>query len=281
METLFQRFTACLRPAGRFQGYRLLAADGSDLKSVVYPGDPASYRPGTARQLEQQGLVVPASYYRVPPQMTFYDLEPKGTGFAALSFRIVRIETENSDTELLITNLAPKCFPPAALKRLYAMRWGIETSFRSLKYAVGLIHLHAKKPDLVLQEIFAGFLIFNFTQASIWTVDTAQGASNQCRVNFSDAVFACCVLSSQSLSPIRSRSFGENCSLSALVEPRQGQKLRATAFPPATPPHAEPLFTLLFQAESTPSGFAVYFSLPQFLLLFFEPPGPLASVLAY
>ena len=50
METLFQRFTACLRPAGRFQGYRLLAADGFDLKSAAYPGDPASYRPGTARQ---------------------------------------------------------------------------------------------------------------------------------------------------------------------------------------------------------------------------------------
>ena len=54
--------------------------------------------------------------------MTFDDLEPKSTGFAALSFRIVRIETENGDTELLITNLDPKCFPPAALKRLYAMR---------------------------------------------------------------------------------------------------------------------------------------------------------------
>ena len=26
METLFQRFTACLRPAGHFQGYRLLLA---------------------------------------------------------------------------------------------------------------------------------------------------------------------------------------------------------------------------------------------------------------
>ena len=304
METLFRRFTACLRPAGRFQGYRLLAADGSDLKSAAYPGDPASYRPGTerqhgwnlwhlnalydlqngiytdvlvqkeheknekaalcamvdrsavsgpvilladrgyeacnnlahlerkgwnylirlrdknravayglklpdtaqfdipvqitlgrltVRQLERQGLIVPASYYRLPPQMTFDDLAPKSTGFAVLSFRIVRIETENGNTELLITNLDSKRFPPAALKRLYTMRWGIETSFRSLKYAVGLIHLHAKKPDLVLQEIFASFLIFNFTQASIWAVDTAQGASKyQCHVNFSDAVFACC-----------------------------------------------------------------------------------------
>ena len=145
------------------------------------------------RQLERQGLAVPDSYYRVPPQMTFDDLEPESSGFAALSFRIVRIETENGDSELLITNLDPKRFPPEALKRLYAMRWGIETSFRSLKYAVGLIHLHAKKPDLVLQEIFAGFLIFNFTQASVWAVDTAQGVSKyQYRVNFSDAVFACC-----------------------------------------------------------------------------------------
>lgn len=312
METLYQRFTACLRPAGRFQGYRLLAADGSDLKSAAYPGDPASYRPGTerqhgwnlwhlnalydlqngiytdvivqkehekdekaalcamvdrspvsgpvilladrgyescnnlahlegkgwnylirlrdknravayglklpdaaqfdisvqitlgrltARQLEQQGLAVPASYYRVPPQMTFDDLEPESSGFAALSFRIVRIETENRDSELLITNLDPKRFPPAALKRLYAMRWGIETSFRSLKYAVGLIHLHAKKPDLVLQEIFASFLIFNFTRASIWVVDAAQSASKyHCRVNFSDAVFACCAFLRQPIS---------------------------------------------------------------------------------
>lgn len=155
----------------------------------------------TARQLEQQGLVVPASYYRIPPQMTFDDLEPGNTSFSVLSFRIVRIKTENNDTELLITNLGPKCFPPAALRRLYAMRWGIETSFRSLKYAVGLIHLHAKKPDLVLQEIFASFLIFNFTQASIWIVDTAQGASKyQCRVNFSDAAFACCAFLREAIS---------------------------------------------------------------------------------
>lgn len=131
----------------------------------------------TARQLEQQGLAVPASYYRVQPQMTFDDLEPESSGFAALSFRIVRIETENSDSELLITNLDPKRFPPAALKRLYAMRWGIETSFRSLKYAVGLIHLHAKKPDLVLQEIFSSFFIFNFPQVSIWAADAALSAS--------------------------------------------------------------------------------------------------------
>ena len=39
------------------------------------------------------------------------------------------------------------------IKRLYAMRWGIETSFRNLKHTLGLLHLHAKKVEFVLQEI--------------------------------------------------------------------------------------------------------------------------------
>ncbi len=58
---------------------------------------------------------------------------------------------------------------------------------------MGLIHLHAKKPDLVLQEVFASFLIFNFSQAAAWAVDVSQGTATYKRhVNFSDAVFACC-----------------------------------------------------------------------------------------
>ncbi len=50
LETLFHHFTSFLRPEQTFCGYRLLAVDGSSLKSVAYPEDPASYRPGTSRQ---------------------------------------------------------------------------------------------------------------------------------------------------------------------------------------------------------------------------------------
>ena len=304
LEALFHRFTALLRPEKTFRGYRLLAVDGSSLKSAAYPEDPASYRPGTPRQhgwnlwhmnalfdlengiytdlivqkehekneckalcqmadrsrisgkvilladrnyescnnlahlkrrgwnylirvrdkgraiaygtllpdqpefdiplqltlgrltprqLEAKGIAVPASYYRLPSAMTFDFLEPDSTDFYEISFRIVRFQTSGGKMETLITNLDPEQFPLSALKTLYARRWGIETSFRSLKYAVGLIHLHAKKPDLVLQEIFASFLIFNFTQASTWAADISQGNSKYKRhVNFSDAVFAYC-----------------------------------------------------------------------------------------
>lgn len=127
---------------------------------------------------------VPASCYRVPPQMTFDDIEPKSTGFAALSLTSLYHALGNRD------------FLPQPEIR----RWPHPSSCEEA----------GPRPS----GDFASFLIFN----------------------------------------------QQNYSLSAPVEPRQGLKSRATAFPPAAPPHAEPLFTLLFQTEFPPSGFAVYFS---------------------
>ncbi|MCI8680750.1 MAG: transposase [Oscillospiraceae bacterium] len=124
----------------------------------------------TPRQLETRGIAVPKPYYRIPPTITFDFLESNSPDFYEISFRVVRLQTDSGNTETLVTNLGSDRFPLAALKVLCARRWGIETSFRSLKYAVGLIHLHAKKPDLVLQEVFANFLVFNFTQAAAWAV---------------------------------------------------------------------------------------------------------------
>ena len=153
----------------------------------------------TRQQLGARGIANPEPYYRVPPSMVFDFLEPGSPDFYELSFRIVRLQTASGKTETLITNLDSRQFPVSALGQLYAMRWGIETSFRGLKYAIGLIHLHAKKPELVLQEIFASFLIYNFTQAAAWAVDASTGASKYKRhVNFSDAVFACCAFLRQS-----------------------------------------------------------------------------------
>lgn len=40
------------------------------------------------------------------------------------------------------------------LSRLHFSQWGIETSFRQLKYTVGLSSFHAYKPEYVKQEIW-------------------------------------------------------------------------------------------------------------------------------
>ncbi|WP_454192787.1 transposase [Paenibacillus sp. Marseille-Q7038] len=50
------------------------------------------------------------------------------------------------------------------MKSIYNMRWGIETSFRALKYTVGLTNFHAKRQDSIIQEIFAKMIMYNFTE---------------------------------------------------------------------------------------------------------------------
>ena len=145
------------------------------------------------RQLEKEGASIPENYCHITSQRTFDFLPVGSTEFCTLRFRIVRIETGSGKTETLITNLDSEEFPPDILKALYAKRWGIETSFRSLKYTVGLIHLHSKIPMLILQEIFAAFLIYNFTQAVSWGIEIPHEPRKiKQRLNFSDAVFACC-----------------------------------------------------------------------------------------
>ena len=65
--------------------------------------------------------------------------------FYKLTSRIVHSQLSDTSFGTVITNLNPLAFPPEALKLLYARRWGIETSFRQLKYTLGLVHFHAKK----------------------------------------------------------------------------------------------------------------------------------------
>ena len=65
---------------------------------------------------------------------------------------------------MVATNLNAEQIPDEAVKKLYAMRCGIETSFRDLKYIVGLLHFHSKKAEYIIQEIFAKIIMYNFTE---------------------------------------------------------------------------------------------------------------------
>lgn len=84
--------------------------------------------------------------------------------FFKLPFRIVRFKISECTYETVVTNLDTVSFPPSELKKLYAMRWGIETSFRELKYTIGLLHFHAKKVEYIYQEVFARLIMYNFTE---------------------------------------------------------------------------------------------------------------------
>ena len=110
----------------------------------------------------------------------------------ALPFRIVRFRVSDSLIETVITNLDSNLFPPDELKKLYAMRWGIETSFRSLKYTMGLLHFHAKKVEHIHQEIFARLIMYNFSELITSHVVIQKGSDKYVyKASFSAAVHIC------------------------------------------------------------------------------------------
>ena len=109
-----------------------------------------------------------------------------------LRFRVVRFRLSDASFETVVTNLPADAFPPTELKLLYAKRWGIETSFRQLKYTLGLVHLHAKKVEHIYQEIFATLTMYNFSELiTSHVVIQKRNSKLTYSVNFSAAVHIC------------------------------------------------------------------------------------------
>ena len=78
-----------------------------------------------------------------------------------LKFRVVRVMLDTGKYETLVTSL-PRSITSNEIKELYHARWGIETSFRQLKYNIGLVNLHSKSVNSVWQEIYGALTMFNF-----------------------------------------------------------------------------------------------------------------------
>ena len=95
-------------------------------------------------------------YKRFVDKATSFDFIKYGSmDTYELSFRVVRFPLSDSSYECIVTNLPADEFPPERMKKPYFSRWGIESSFRKLKYTIGLSNFHAYKPEYVKQEIWA------------------------------------------------------------------------------------------------------------------------------
>ena len=143
-------------------------------------------------------LLLNKNAYKCIPQDARLDFLPakckrnEPAAFYTLHFRVVRFPISDTENEIIITNLNADEFPMEEVKRLYGMRWGIETSFRDLKHTLALLHLHAKKVEFILQEIFAKFVMYNFCELITQSVVIQQGSKKYAyKVNFSDAAHIC------------------------------------------------------------------------------------------
>lgn len=142
------------------------------------------------RKQSKQARTCSGIYKFLPNNCTFDFLEQNE--FYPMTLRVVRFALTADTNECVITNLPRDVFSPDELKRLYGMRWGIETSFRELKYAIGLSCLHAKKVEYIKQEIFARLLLYNFCEIiTTHVVIQQKDTKHSYQVNYTLAIHLC------------------------------------------------------------------------------------------
>jgi len=143
-------------------------------------------------------LLKDKNHYRYIASSATFDFLPSHSRksehprFYEINFRIVRFEITPGNYETVLTSLDVNKYPPKELKRLYALRWGIETSFRDLKYTVGMLNFHSKKAMCIHQEIYAHLIIYNFSEMITSHVAISKKKRLYTyKANFSVAVHVC------------------------------------------------------------------------------------------
>ena len=147
---------------------------------------------------ETKRLFLDKNHYRYAPPNSKLDYLPphskykEDAVFYQLPFRVVRFKIAENQYETLLTNLDRDSFPAEELKRLYAMRWGVETSFRTLKYNVGLLYFHSWKKNLVMQELFAGLALYNIASTIAAQIPVEKTKTTYSyKINVAKAVLIC------------------------------------------------------------------------------------------
>lgn len=132
--------------------------------------------------------------------------------FYTLKFRLIRFKLSENTYETVVTNLPISTYPSEAIKKLYASRWGIETSFRDLKYTIGLLKYHSKKTACIRQEIFARLTLYNFVEVITSHVAISKKQRKYTyKCNFSVATHVCRLfLRGQTSPPIVESAIAQN-----------------------------------------------------------------------
>ena len=141
---------------------------------------------------QQTKMTKMAGYKFMPTNQIFDYLPLKSKDTYTMSFRITRFSIADDSYEMLVTNLDRSEFSTNDLKEIYHLRWGIETSFRELKYSIGLTSFHARKAEYIKQEVFARLLLYNYCELiTTHVVQQMQNKDKTKQVNFTIAIYIC------------------------------------------------------------------------------------------
>lgn len=145
----------------------------------------------------------PTQYKFLPKASPFDYLDLHENKFYTMNFRVVRFAITDDSYECIITNLPQDEFPMGEIKKIYSMRWGIETSFRELKYAIGLSCFHSKKVEYIMQEIYARLTLYNYCEIITMNVVIHQKDTKYIyQMNYTIAIHICRYFLRNDISPL-------------------------------------------------------------------------------
>ncbi len=98
--------------------------------------------------------------YQAKKKTERYDINP-----VPIKIRLVKVKLNNKEIEVLATSLLDlEKYPNSIFKKLYALRWGIETYYHLLKERVELENFSGKSVLAIKQDFYAKSFIVNFTE---------------------------------------------------------------------------------------------------------------------
>ena len=131
-------------------------------------------------------------YQFIPSNSTFDFIDLQTQKLYPITLRVIRFRLTDDTYETIITNLHKKEFSTEKIKYLYHLRWGIETSFRELKYAIGLTYFHSKKVEYIYQEVFASLVMYNFCEKiTLHVIIQQKDVEHIYQANFTAAIRIC------------------------------------------------------------------------------------------
>ena len=116
-------------------------------------------------------------------------------GDESIHVRVIKFELDNGETETLITNISDKRLGVNAFKKLYFMRWPIETKYSIIKNKLALESFSSRTVDGVIQDFYATMFLANmacaFAHDAQIEVDNSRANKNnkyEYRVNINEAI---------------------------------------------------------------------------------------------
>ena len=88
--------------------------------------------------------------------------DKKYTRKTPIAVRLIRVELESGQVEILITSLLDsKKYPTSEFKKLYFKRWGVETFYDELKNKLRIEHFSGYSNQSILQDFKAALFVSN------------------------------------------------------------------------------------------------------------------------